>query len=70
MGYLSKAAHPDAEMPILKTLPVNEVSQKLSNQIATALGIGKGCYSSEDEDFAAWRGPDQVAADVSGKMSR
>ena len=58
LGYLFKAAHPDQEVPGLD-LPDSggsdlSASAEISNEIASALGIGKGCDSDDDSRSASW----------------
>lgn len=54
LGYLFKAAHPEAEVPVLDAPLPCEASSQLSAEMAGALGIGKGCDSDDDEVSAGW----------------
>lgn len=54
LGYLFKAVHPDADVPLLAAPPLSEVTSQLSADMAAALGIGKGCDSDDDAESAAW----------------
>lgn len=54
LGYLFKAAHPDKAVPVLDAAPASAVGDQLSADLASALGIGMGCDSTDDEDSAAW----------------
>lgn len=54
LGYLFKAAHPEAEVPVLDAAPLLEDGLRLSRQIAEALGVGRGCDASDDDESAAW----------------
>jgi hypothetical protein len=64
LGYLFKAAHPDAEVPILDAPFANEDGGTLSKEIARALGVGMGCDANDDEDSAAWPGARARAMDA------
>ena len=54
LGYLFKAAHPEADVPLLDAPLPCEASSQLSAEMAGALGIGKGCDSDDDAMSAAW----------------
>lgn len=54
LGYLFKAAHPHEHVSVLEAPFAAEASNKLSSQIAAALGIGLGCDAVDDEESAAW----------------
>lgn len=54
LGYLFKAAHPDASVPVLDAPPAVEMAKELSDKIASALGIGLGCDAEDDEESSAW----------------
>lgn len=54
LGYLFKAAHPEADVPLLEHSSASAHERQLSNQLAMALGIGKGCDADDDEESAAW----------------
>lgn len=53
LGYLFKAAHPDADVP-LDDAPDSEAAHQLSVQLATSLGLGKGCDADDDQESRAW----------------
>ncbi len=54
LGYLFKAAHPEAEVPVLDAAPTVEESYRLSVRLAAALGFGTGCDAVDDTLSAAW----------------
>lgn len=54
LGYIFKAAHPDSDTPVLEDAPDIEAGKQLSKDLATALGIGVGCDSADDEESAIW----------------
>jgi hypothetical protein len=54
LGYLFKAAHPDAEVPLLDDPPEVEQGHELSVQFAAALGLGKGCDADDDDESSEW----------------
>lgn len=54
LGYLFKAVHPDAEVPVLAAAPESLEGYQLSVRFASALGLGKGCDAEDDEASAAW----------------
>lgn len=54
LGYLFKAAHPDADVPLLDAPLACEATDQLSAEMAGALGIGKGCDSDDDDVSAQW----------------
>jgi hypothetical protein len=54
LGYLFKAARPEADVPLLDAPMDSDAARELSTQLATALGIGRGCDADDDEDSAAW----------------
>lgn len=54
IGYLFKAAHPDAEVPLLDAAPNVEAGHAMSVQIATVLGLGMGCDAEDDDEAIAW----------------
>lgn len=54
LGYIFKAAHPDADVPVLETAPSSDAGNALSEEFAAALGIGKGCDADDDSESAAW----------------
>lgn len=56
LGYLFKAAHPQADVPLLEEAPDNDEGHRLSVKLAAALGLGHGCDASDDEESAAWPG--------------
>lgn len=62
LGYLFKAAHPEADVPVLDAAPNIEEGYDLSVKFAAALGVGQGCDSADDEDSAAW--PELIPARV------
>ncbi|NML61806.1 hypothetical protein HHL21_12085 [Massilia sp. RP-1-19] len=64
LGYLFKAAHPEADVPVLEDAPDIEASTQLSGDLAAALGIGKGCDTADDEESLAW--PVSFPAQYSG----
>lgn len=49
LGYLFKAAHPSANVPLLDEPPAIEVAVDLSRQISSTLGIGLGCDAADDK---------------------
>jgi len=53
LGYLFKAAHPNAEVSVLEA-PRSAVGDELANEIAAALGIGLGCDSDDSDQAADW----------------
>lgn len=57
LGYLFKAAHPEADVPLLDAPLPSEATSQLSAEMAGALGIGKGCDSDDDAFSAAWPAP-------------
>lgn len=54
LGYIFKAAHPDMDVPVLDAAPDLPAGKELSESLAAALGIGKGCDSDDDEESAIW----------------
>ena len=54
LGYLFKAAHPEADVPLLDAPLPGEASSELSADMARALGIGKGCDADDDATSAVW----------------
>lgn len=55
LGYLYKATHPDDEsINVLDAAAQIDAGRSLSAEIASALGIGKGCDADDDEESAAW----------------
>lgn len=54
LGYLFKAAHPDADVPLLAEPPDLQEGHQLSVRFANALGLGMGCDADDDETSAAW----------------
>src|ERR1700693_525640 len=54
LGYLFKAAHPEAIVPVLDAPLDVEESRLLSVDIAAALGVGVGCDAVDDEESDAW----------------
>lgn len=54
LGYLFKAAHPDADVPVLDPAPEIEEGFELSSKLAATLGLGTGCDADDDERSAAW----------------
>jgi hypothetical protein len=53
LGYLYKAAHPEAVVAVLDAAPNIQEGHELSVQFAAALGIGQGCDTLDDEASAA-----------------
>lgn len=53
LGYLFKAAHPQADVPLLDT-PEGLEGHQLSVEFATALGLGKGCDAEDDDASLQW----------------
>jgi hypothetical protein len=62
LGYLFKAANPDTEFSVLDVAPESEAGSQLSENIASALGIGKGCDADDDEESAIW--PKRFPAEI------
>lgn len=54
LGYIFKAAHPDADVDVLEAAPDLDASRELSSDLASALGIGRGCDSDDDVQSIAW----------------
>ena len=54
LGYLFKAADPDADFDVLAQAPQSEAGFSLSSELARALGLGMGCDSADDEESVAW----------------
>ena len=54
LGYLFKAAHPEADVPVLEAAPDIRAGAQLSSDLAAALGIGMGCDSDDDDVSSAW----------------
>lgn len=54
LGYIFKAAHPNAEVDVLEAAPDLDASRELSSDLARALGIGSGCDSDDDVQSIAW----------------
>lgn len=54
LGYLYKAANPASDFSPLSEAPLSEEGHQLSIEIATALGLGQGCDSADDEESAQW----------------
>lgn len=54
LGYLFKATHPDSSESVLNAPPDIEASRQLSGEIASALGINKGC-DADDVASAFWQ---------------
>jgi hypothetical protein len=54
LGYLFKAAHPEADVPVLNDASNLAMGNELSVKFAAALGFGQGCDAADDEAAAAW----------------
>ena len=54
LGYLYKSAHPDSSESVLDDAPNIAAGHQLSVQLASALGLGKGCDAADDEVSAEW----------------
>jgi len=54
LGYLYKATHPDADVPLLDAPPAVEAGYQLSVKFAAALGVGKGCDADDDFESTQW----------------
>lgn len=54
LGYLYRKVHPGTEAAILHDPKLIERGAELSDQIASALGVGRGCDSDDDEHSAIW----------------
>ncbi|WP_162893414.1 hypothetical protein [Pseudomonas savastanoi] len=54
LGYLYRKAHPSSDGAILHDPRLIELGSELSAQIATALGVGRGCDSADDAHSASW----------------
>lgn len=54
LGYIFKAAQPDADVPLLEDAPESDAGNALSRDFAAALGIGQGCDADDDAESAAW----------------
>lgn len=54
LAYLFLVAHPDTDRAILHDASVVADGADLSDQIAAALGVGRGCDTLDDGLSAAW----------------
>lgn len=54
LGYLYRKAHPSSDGAILHDARLIELGSELSAQIASALGVGRGCDSADDKESASW----------------
>lgn len=54
LGYLYRAAHPEAKEMAIGPAPEVEAGHELSVKLATALGLGKGCDSDDSPQSKAW----------------
>lgn len=54
LGYLWMKVHPGSDNSILNEPSLIERGAELSDQIAAALGVGRGCDSLDDNQSAAW----------------
>ncbi len=54
LGYLFQAAHPDQASPILDAASDIPAAERLSAELAAALGIGLGCDADDDTDSENW----------------
>lgn len=55
LAYLFQAAHPEQDVPVLDAAPASEATTQLSEDLAKALGIGRGCDADDDEEAAMWQ---------------
>jgi len=55
LGYLYAAANPNSGISPLDESPLSEEGHQLSVALASALGLGKGCDSADDEESAQWK---------------
>ena len=56
LGYLFKATHPQAQVPVLEEAPDSEHGHWLSSQFAAVLGLGMGCDAQDDAQSTLWPG--------------
>jgi hypothetical protein len=54
LGYLFVVANPNTDYSPLSEAPDSEEGHRLSVHIASALGLGQGCDSEDDEESARW----------------
>lgn len=54
LAYMFKAANPGAEVALLDAAPDVAAGKELSEALAIALGIGKGCDADDDARSAVW----------------
>jgi hypothetical protein len=54
LGYLFKAANPQASVDVTEAAPDSEAAHQLSSTLASALGLGMGCDAVDDDESAAW----------------
>ena len=54
LGYLFQAANPGSDLSALSVAPLSAEGHQLSVEIATALGLGQGCDSADDNQSAQW----------------
>lgn len=54
LGYLFKASHPECDVAALEDPPALEEGYQLSVNIASALGVGRGCDAADDLQSSAW----------------
>lgn len=54
LAYLYRKVHPSSDEAILHDSKLIEHGRELSAQIASALGVGRGCDSADDAQSASW----------------
>jgi hypothetical protein len=54
LGYIFRAALPNAAVPVLDHPPQVEDGYQLSVKLASALGFGTGCDASDDDSSVVW----------------
>jgi hypothetical protein len=55
LGYLYKAVQPgDESVHVLDAAADIDAGRSLSKELASALGMGRGCDAEDDEDSAMW----------------
>ncbi|MFL1449142.1 hypothetical protein ACI77O_12175 [Pseudomonas tritici] len=54
LGYLWVKTHPSSDRAMLDDPAMIKQGAELSAQLASALGVGRGCDSSDDAQSASW----------------
>lgn len=62
LGYLFKATHPDADVPVLEAPLDAPAGHQLSVQFAAMLGLGHGCDADDDDESKTWSSRALVAS--------